>query len=619
MGLLEDLQSRIVVADGAIGTLLYSYGTGFCFEELNVSEPDKVTAIHKAYVDAGATMIQTNTYGANYHKLARYGLEEQVKDINTKAVRLAKQATTKEQYVAGTIGGIRGIRKSVATLEEIKRAFREQLYCLLLEGVDALLLETYYDFEELLAVLEIARKETTLPIISQVSMHESGVLQDGMHLNEALSSIEGLGANVVGVNCRLGPFHMIQALEEVELPKHAFLSAYPNASLPDYQDGKYIYSDEPEYFKKAAYSLVKQGVRLIGGCCGTSPDHVREMVEGVKGVLPIQEKKVETRNQSIVVKERSSLISPHLFEKVKRTKSVIAELDPPKHLNTTSFFQGAKALKEVGVDAITLADNSLASPRICNTAMANLIKSQLNLRPLVHITCRDRNLIGLQSHLMGLHTLGVNQLLAVTGDPTKVGDFPGASSVYDVSSFELIQMIKQFNEGVSLSGKSLREKTSFSVAAAFNPNTKHLDHAVKRLEKKIHYGADYFISQPVFSEAHIEEIYQATSHLSTPIYIGIMPLVSLRNAEFLHNEVPGMKLSDKVLNRIGKYGEDPKGAIQEGIAIAKSLIDTALAYFNGIYLITPFMKYELTVELTKYIQNKVAEQERKAHYERNFV
>lgn len=604
MGLLEDLQNRILIGDGAMGTLLYSYGVDFCFEELNLLQPERITQIHKTYIEAGADLIQTHTYGANYLKLARYGLEEQVKEINTAAVRLARKAAADQAYVLATFGGIRGIKKSAATIEEIKRSFREQLYSFLLEGIDGLLLETFYDLEELQTVLQIARKETDLPIITQVSIHEVAVLQDGTPLPLALQQLEELGANVVGVNCRLGPHHMIKALEQVPLPKHAFLSAYPNASLPDYVDGRLIYESDKDYFAECALHFREQGVHLLGGCCGTTPKHIKAMANKLRGLTPITKKDVKLKERITVLDIPSRPTEPHIHEMVKKKRSVIVELDTPKTLDTTSFFAGAKALKKVGIDALTMADNSLASPRISNMAMATLVKDQIGLRPLVHITCRDRNLIGLQSHLMGLDALGINQVLAVTGDPTKVGDFPGASSVYDLSSFELIQLIKQLNEGTSFSGKPLKKKTSFSVAAAFNPNVRHIDKAVKRLEKKIEYGADYFISQPIYHEKQFLEVYNETKHLGKPIYIGIMPLVSRQNAEFLHNEVPGIKLTDDIRSRMALCGDDRKKATLEGIAIAKSLIDIAFDLFNGIYLITPFMRYDITVELVQYIHKK---------------
>ncbi len=606
MTLLSSLQEQILIGDGAMGTLLYSHGIDRCFEELNLTHPEEVARVHRAYLDAGSDVIQTNTYGANYIKLSRYGLEENVKRINSEAVRIARETVGNDAYVLGTIGGIHGSGIRYGKTEEIKRSFREQLYCLLLGGVDGLLLETYYDLEELTTVLKIAREETDLPIITNVSMHEPGVLENGIHLSDAIVSLEDLGANIIGVNCRLGPYHMVKALESIPIPQKAYLSVYPNASSPEYRDGKLLYKTEPDYFKKFARNFRDEGVRLIGGCCGTTPEHIRALSEGIKGLKPLKEKEVK-KQRTIEVAKITQQDGQTLFEKVKTKRSIIVELDTPKHLDTKKFFEGARALKEVGIDGLTLADNSLASPRICNMTMASIVNREIDLPALVHITCRDRNLIGLQSHLMGLHTLGIRDLLAITGDPTKIGDFPGATSVYDVTSFELIKLIKQFNEGISLSGKSLKEKTNFHIATAFNPNVRNVGRAVERLEKKIGYGADYVVTQPVFSEEKLIEVSEATKHITAPIYIGIMPLVSTRNAEYLHNEVPGIKLPDEIRLRMAATAQSSDRAIQEGLSIAKELIDTAMEHFNGIYLITPFIRYDLTVELTKYIQRKEKE------------
>ena len=607
MNFLEKLQKQILIADGAMGTLLYSFGVDTCSEELNLSQPEQIQNIHRAYIDAGADVIQTHTYAANYLKLQRYGLEDSVKEMNSAAVRNAKKAAQSNAYVLGTIGGNRGVKTSSITIEEIKRSFREQLYCLLLEGVDGLLLETFYDLEELETILTIARKETKLPIIAQVSLQDPGFLQDRTPVNEALKRLEGLGADVVGLNCRLGPHHMLLALEQVEIPKHAFLSAYPNASLPTYTDGKFHYEGDADYFKKSAQSFRNEGVRLLGGCCGTTPDHIRAYASELKNSIPVTEKVVKLKQMPIVVESPPKREHTPLQEIVKERPSVIVELDPPRKLDTTKFFEGAKALKEAGIDSITLADNSLATVRISNESLGYLLKSELGMRPLIHLACRDRNIIGLQSHLMGLHTLGMNDILAITGDPARVGDFPGASSVYDVSSFELIQMIKQMNEGLSFSGKDLGQKTAFSVAGAFNPNVRSVEKAVKRLEKKIEYGADYFISQPVFSEEKLLEVYEHTKHLETPIYIGLMPLTGSKNAEFLHNEVPGIKIADSIRERMSKLNDHPLEAAREGVAITKSLIDAALDLFNGIYLITPFLRYELTTELAAYAKQRASE------------
>ncbi len=614
LGLLEELKTRMLTADGAMGTLLYSYGIDYCNEELNLQKPEIIEKIHQDYIAAGADIIQTNTYGANAIKLERYGLENQIKEINEAAIQIAKRAAAPGgQFVLGTIGGIRGIRKSDATIEDIVRMVDQQANHLLTGNPDGLLLETYYDFEELSATVKYLRSITNTPIIAQVSMHEPGILQNGLALNDALHQLEALGADVVGVNCRLGPHHTIQAFEEVTLPKKAFLSAFPNASLLDVEDGRIVYESEADYFGRAALLLREEGVRLIGGCCGTTPKHIEAVKKYIGNLAPITNK-VVTPRKPIVIRDAEPPKSQPIHEKVKTERTIIVELDTPRHLDITTFIEGSKALHATGIDAITMADNSLASPRISNLAMGSMLKLEHKIRPLTHITCRDRNLIGLQSHLMGLDALGMHDILAITGDPTKVGDFPGATSVYDVSSMELIQLIKQLNEGISFSGKPLRKKANFSVAAAFNPNVRVLDRAVQRLEKKIESGADYFITQPVFTKEKIQEIYEATKHLSTPIFIGVMPLTSIRSSEFLHNEVPGIKLSEDALERMRACGEDKDRATAEGIQIAKELIDTAAELFNGIYIITPFLRYDTSLELIKYIQEIDAKKERDHTY-----
>ncbi|WP_434813294.1 bifunctional homocysteine S-methyltransferase/methylenetetrahydrofolate reductase [Bacillus halotolerans] len=602
MGLLEDLKKQVLIGDGAMGTLLYSFGIDRCFEELNLSKPEEIQRIHKAYVEAGANIIQTNTYGANYIKLSRHGLEDDIKKMNQKAVKIAR-ASAGDAYVLGTMGGIRTFNKNAYSLDEIKRSFREQLYLLLHEEPDGLLLETYYDLEEARAVLKIARKETDLPIMLNVSMHEQGVLQDGTPLSDALRSVADLGADIVGINCRLGPYHMIEALSEVPIFDDVFLSVYPNSSLPSLEEGRLVYETDDTYFQNSAAEFRKQGARIIGGCCGTTPNHIRAMAEAVGGLAPVTEKHVKVRAKELVTVQHERT-EPGLNEIAAEKRSIIVELDPPKKLSFDKFLSAAAELKEAGIDALTLADNSLATPRISNVACGALVKQQLDMRSLVHITCRDRNIIGLQSHLMGLDTLGLHDVLAITGDPSKIGDFPGATSVYDLTSFDLIRLIKQFNEGLSLSGKPLGKKTNFSVAAAFNPNVRHLDKAVKRLEKKIDCGADYFISQPVYSEQQLVDIHNETKHLKTPIYIGVMPLTSSRNAEFIHNEIPGIKLSDSIREKMARAGEDKEKQKAEGLAIARSLLDTACELFNGIYLITPFLRSDLTSELSSYIKQK---------------
>ena len=605
MNLLERLKGEILVGDGASGTLLYSFGIDTCYEELNLTNPERIVALHKEYIEAGADLIQTNTFGANYHKLKRYGLEGETARINREGVRLAKEAANGQVYVLGTIGGLRSVRKSELSLEDIGVYFKEQLDALLQEKPDGLILETYYDLEELLSVLAIARKETDLPIIANISLHEVGLLQNGMQVKDAFELIKENGADIVGLNCRMGPYHMIRSFEEVPLNKETYHSAYPNASLPDLENGRYVYSTNADYFADAAKQLIEQGVRLIGGCCGTTPEHIRAIKRGILGLVPLTEKKeVISRKTHVYTYEFKYPERQTILRKVKQEPTILVELDPPKTLGVEEFMKGSKYLHEMGADAITLADNSLASPRISNVAIASMLKAEHKKNPLVHLTCRDHNLIGLQSHLMGMHTLGLNEVLVVTGDPSKIGDFPGATSVYDLSSIDLISLIKQFNAGTSYSGKPLGGQTNFEVAAAFNPNVKYIDKAVVRMEKKIGAGADYFLTQPVFSVEKIREVYEATKHIQAPIFIGIMPLTSYRNASFLHNEVPGITLPEEVLRAMESAGTNAEACMRESLAISKELLDAAAEYFNGHYIITPFMRYELSGELVSYASKK---------------
>ncbi|MBU8597745.1 bifunctional homocysteine S-methyltransferase/methylenetetrahydrofolate reductase [Shouchella clausii] len=604
MELRDKLKTSLIVGDGAMGTLLYEQGFDLCYEELNLSQPDAVYNVHRSYIEAGAKLLQTNTYAANAVKLKKYGLDESVADINNAAVSIAKKAIGNDEQLAlvGTIGGIRGFLHEETENKAITAALLEQITALLEAGVDGLLFETFYDFEEAKEAVALARRLTDKAIIMNVSMGDIGVLNGGIPLGEALERLHQLGADVLGINCRMGPYHMLRSLEQLELSSAFPLACYPNASLPGYRDGRFVYASNTDYFYEMTGAFIEQGVHLIGGCCGTTPGHIAAIAKAVETNTP--------KTRSLIVRRPSQLqeeapgrgerLNEPLDQLARRKQTIIVELDPPKKLTIAKFMEGAKALKEAGVDALTLADNSLANPRIDNQTLAMLVREQLGLRSLVHLTCRDRNLIGMQSHLMGLHLAELHDLLVITGDPSKIGDFPGATSVYDVSSLKLLPLIKQMNEGISFSGNSLGSKASFSTAAAFNPHVKHLDKAVRRLEKKIEAGADYFLTQPIFDEQQFEQLYNATKHLPVPIFVGIMPLTSSRNAEFLHNEVPGMTLSDETRARMAACGNDKEKAEQEGLQIAMELADAASTYFNGLYLVTPFLRYELTAALATH-------------------
>ncbi|MDW8543567.1 bifunctional homocysteine S-methyltransferase/methylenetetrahydrofolate reductase [Staphylococcus sp. KG4-3] len=597
--LLNKLKSNILVADGAIGTILYSEGLDTCPEAYNLNHPDKVERIHRTYIEAGADIIQTNTYGANFEKLKVFGLEHRVKDIHQAAVKIAKKAANDDTFILGTVGGFRGIKQEDLELSSIQYHTEIQVETLVNAGVDGILFETYYDLQELTNIIEATKRKYDIPIIAQLTALNTNYLRDGTEINHALQQVTSSGADIVGLNCHHGPHHMQQSFSHIELPEGAYLSCYPNASLLDIENSQFKYSDNASYFGKVAKQLINEGVRLIGGCCGTTPEHIQYIKSSVAGLNPVTQKDVIPITKYINNTEKEPQ-KQNLKSKVENRPTTIVELDTPKHLDTETFFRNIKKLDDAKIDAVTLADNSLATVRISNVAAASIIKQRYDIEPLVHITCRDRNLIGLQSHLLGLSLLDINEILTITGDPSKIGHLPGATNVYDVNSKGLTEIALRFNQGINTDGDALKTKTSFNIAGAFDPNVRKLDGAVRRLEKKLESGMHYFITQPVYSKEKIKEVYEATKHLDVPFFIGIMPVTSYNNALFLHNEVPGIKLSEEILEQFEAVKDDKGKTKDLSLKLSKELIDTVHEYFNGLYLITPFQKVDYTLELANY-------------------
>lgn len=624
---LPDLREALLhgrlTGDGAMGTYLYQLGfpVGASYEEFNLEKPDIILDIHRRYVEAGAKLVETNTYSANRDKLSKFGLEQDAAAINRAGVRLAREAAGDAAYVLGAVGSLAGGRKRPAGRERVRQNVREQAEALLEEGVDGIILETYYLLEELEAALEAVRLlDGRVPVICQLATDGNGLTLDGIPYAGAFQRLLGSGADVVGFNCHSGPGGILRALDRLGADSAwtpgVPLSVYPNAGLPGILDGRYTYLATPEYFADMALKFAAAGARIIGGCCGTTPEHIAAIAQALENYAPaagdavvkVKEPQPAVRDKAVVAESvpepaASEGNQPSIVELVRESITVIVELDSPRDLASGKFMTGAAALRDAGADAITMADNSLAQTRMSNLAMGYLVKDRLGMRPLLHVACRDRNLIGTQSHLMGLHALGIDHLLAITGDPAGVGDLPGASSVYDLNSFELIRMSKQLNEGIAFSGKPLKQRAGFVVGSAFDPNVKYIDKAVLRMEKKIEAGADYFMTQPVYDAAMVERLYQATRHIKTPIFVGIMPLISGRNAEFLHNEVPGIRIPDAVRSQMaGLEGEEGR---KMGVKLAKELLDVILGRFNGIYLMTPMLFYEMTAELTRYAKERV--------------
>jgi homocysteine S-methyltransferase len=606
MDLLDVLQDHIVPGDGAMGTMILEAGVPIerCFEELCISQPDIIRAIHQRYIDAGARLIETNSFGGNAARLAKYGLEGQVNQINWTAAKLARDtARGHDICVAGSVGPL-GISAEQATAQGIDRKalFQEQIGALLDGGVDAIFFETFTDLDELLIALHVKQSLHHCPAICSMACSEEGRLPDGMPLHEAFDKLRDADAQILGANCLNGPQAMLRLFER--LPIQGLLSAFPNAGYPKYHDGRYLYFTSPEYFANAARDLAAQGARLIGGCCGIGPSHIAAMVEALKDLKPVLTKVVVTETAPPVAAPPAVATpeTPNILDLLKRGKTVVmTELDPPKTLDLDKYFAGAKALTAAGSDVITLADNSLAILRVSNLALGAMLKDRLNIHPLLHLSCRDRNLIGLQSELMGMSALGIPHVLPLTGDPAKAGDHPGAASVYDVTSIELIAIIKRMNEGVNYTGKSIKITTPFIIGCTFNPNAKNMDAQISRLERKIAAGAQYVMTQPVFETRLVEEMFRRTAHLKIPIFTGVWPILNGRQAEFLHNEVPGIVIPDHIRAKMaGKEG--PEGR-QQGIEIARDICRATLDHFPGVYLITPFLNYDTTVDLAHFVRS----------------
>lgn len=605
MDFLEELKSAVLCGDGAMGTELMSAGVPLdvCFEELNVSAPDLVTRIHDSYVEAGARLIETNTFGANGARLSKYGLQSRVKELNQAAIQLARQSIGSHPiYLAASVGPL-GIADPKTECQDSDRAglFKEQAEAMLDAGVDVVFLETFLDFEEIRIALDAVRKlDAKIPVICSMVSSEEGRLPSSLPITQAFRELVRLGADVVGINCVTGPRAMLRVLRRI--PAEFLISAFPNAGYPRYHNGRYIYNAAGEYLGQAAKEFVAQGASLIGGCCGVGPQHIREVAKAIAGLKPVRSKPViQWVGEPELKAERRPAETSLLDLMASGQTVVVTELDPPKTLDLGKYFTAAQALIDAGSDAITLADNSLAILRVSNLAIGAILKQQYNIMPLLHVSCRDKNLIGLQSELMGIAALGIRHILPLTGDPAKFGDHPGSSSVYDVNSIQLMEIIGGLNKGYNFAGKNIKYPTDFVIGCTFNPNAKNLDAQISRLERKIAAGARYVMTQPVFDQTLVKQMHIRTKDLGVPILTGVWPLLNGKQAEFLHHEVPGIIVPDEIRTRMAGT-EGPQGR-RQGIEIAKDVVRAALEYFPGIYLITPFLAYDTTAELAQFVRN----------------
>jgi methionine synthase I (cobalamin-dependent)/5,10-methylenetetrahydrofolate reductase len=596
----DRLKDGPIVCDGAMGTLLDLYEYAERPHEIqNLKHPDVVERIHREYIEAGAEIIETNTFSANRYRLKQFHLEEKLHEINVRGAEIARRAAGDTVYIAGAVGPIGLLLEPIGKVKHIqaREAFREQIAALLEGGVDLLILETFVDLRELDEAIAAAKELTDLPIVAQKTFPEDGAILAGSFPIEVVDHIMQQGVDVVGANCTVGPQRMFSIIRSM-YKDGLVLSAQPAAGIPTLLDGRSIYHTSPEYLATYAKQLVESGVTLIGACCGSTPAHVKAIAQAVKGVkVGKTEVKVreavpaappETKTQPIA--EKRSRFAQNIGKRFLTT----VELDIPRGLDINSVIDGAAYLQKHGIDAINITDGARARLRMSSLAISVIIQRDVGIEAMTHLACRDRNLIGLQAELLSAHALGLRNILCITGDPAIIGDYPHATSVFDVDAIGLIRAVKAMNEGKDLMGNSIGQSTSYLIACAANPTTEDMDREIERLEKKLEAGVDVVFTQPVYELKTLEEFLKKTAHLKFPLMLGILPLRSYKHAEFLHNEVPGIHIPDRIRVRMRSAGER---AAEVGVQLAIEFLREAKPMVQGAYLLPPFKKYSVVPEI----------------------
>jgi homocysteine S-methyltransferase len=601
----------IYVFDGAIGTRFYDKGIYInrSYDELNLTAPDLVREVHKEYVKAGADIIETNTFGATRHRLQAYSLENKLREINIAGAKLAREAAGETVFVAGAIGplDLRIEPYGPTSFDEAKEMFAEQISALLEGGVDLLLLETFSDLSEIQQAIKAARELSDLPIIAQMTIATDGRTIFGADAEIITQRLDEYGADVIGLNCGVGPTHILTALEKMRGATAKRLSAQPNAGLPRDVQGRQFYMCSPEYMSKFAKRFIKAGATFIGGCCGTTPQHIKLISDAVRAISPRQAKAAAKPTETAKVIDLKptdvEIVPPEMrsnwSRKIARGEFVTSvEVLPPKGCDAAKTLDSISILKEVGVDAVNIPDGPRAQTRMSAQATAILVEQKLGIETVLHYCCRDRNLLGMMSDLLGAAALGLHNLLIITGDPPKMGPFPDATAVFDIDSIGLTNMVNRLNHGLDLGNNPIGCPTAFSIGVGVNPGAINLDEEIKRFEWKVEAGAEYAITQPVYDTKQLRDFLKRVEHCKIPIVAGIFPLVSIRNAEFMHNEVPGVVITQDILERMRRASDISKEAARdEGISIARESLTEVQDLINGVQVSAPFgnVKYALQV------------------------
>ncbi|HJU87404.1 MAG TPA: bifunctional homocysteine S-methyltransferase/methylenetetrahydrofolate reductase [Gemmatimonadota bacterium] len=607
--LIDRLHDTVVVADGAMGTALYERGVFInqSFDALCLTRPELVAEVHRQYRSAGAELLETNTFGANRSRLAGHGLENQVREINAAAVRLAREAAGDEAWVGGSMGPV-GVAGQVAgqfSAEDLERIFGEQAEALLEAGVDVFVVETIPWLVEMEAALAaIRRLDSAVPVIAMMTFNEDGETQGGETPEIVVERLNAAGADVIGANCSVGPKPMLDVIARMTRPD-VLLAAMPNAGLPQSVEGRLLYMASAEYFGKYARRFVKAGVRLLGGCCGTTPEHVRRMKRAVAGFAPDRQSSRSEGEGAVVQSPPRTVLHPEERTPLARRLSepgafvTSIELTPPKSAALGELVDSVRALAAAGVDAVNIPEYARISPRPTPLAIARAIRDAIpDMETIIHYCCRDRNLYGMQADLLSAHALDVRNVLIITGDPPKAGEYAIPTAVFDVDSIGLTRVATGLDRGMDAAGRETGIPLSLHIGVGVNPGAIDVHREIDRFRRKLEAGAEFAMTQPVYDPLLLESFLDELGDPRIPILVGILPLHSYRNAEFLHNEVPGMRIPEAVRERM-RAADGQRAARAEGIAIARDALEgvRGLPGVRGVYVMPPFGRYEIALEV----------------------
>jgi homocysteine S-methyltransferase len=606
----DQLSRRVLVADGAMGTMLYARGVFLnrSFDELNLSAPDLVRGIHQDYIKAGSEILETNTFGANRVRLAAFGMAEKLKDINRAGVRLAREAARDTAFVAGAVGplGVRIEPLGPTSFAEARAAFREQVDALAEAGVDVLIFETFGNLDELREAVLAARDSIgdAVPIIAQVTIDDFGHLPGGADTETFTREMDSWPVDVIGLNCSVGPKATLETIERMLAVSSKPMSAMPNAGLPMRVEGRNMYLSSPEYMAQYARRMLWAGVKIVGGCCGTTPDHIKLIRSETRSLQPGQ------KSLAVTVSDRETpphALAPVPIEQKSKLGAKLAagkfvafvEILPPRGVEASREIEGARRCAEAGIDAINVPDGPRASARMSAQVTCQLIQRDAGIEAVLHFCCRDRNILGIQSELLGAHTAGIRNLICITGDPPRMGAYPDATAVFDVDAIGLVNIVRNLNHGLDIGGNPMGSQTALLTGVGANPGAMNMDEEIRRFDWKTEAGSEYVVTQPVFDLNLLEAFLKRIEHAKLPVICGVWPLTSYRNAEFMVNELR-VPVPEEFMERMRRV-DDADKARAEGVAIARQMVERIRTMVQGVQLSAPFGRYQMALDVAEAI------------------